>query len=208
MRNRLGVVLGSGAIALMAGMGTATATATTTWTITPGGALTGASGFDYMKDMTTGTNVECNSFSFAATLKRGTGLVNPLGRITSVSAGGCVGSPGRRPWTVTVSASAGNPWHLRGISYSNGVTTGRITNVALTLSAAGCSATVGGATPASAGRLSFGYSNNHGALKLLPYGDLHIWNVSGCNGLIGNGDTFAFLYINSPVSPAQTITSP
>ena len=52
------------------------------------------------------------------------------------------------------------------------------------------------------------YTNSTGALKVLTTGgNLHIYNVSGCAGLIRSGDatTFSGTYA---VSPKQTITSP
>jgi hypothetical protein len=52
------------------------------------------------------------------------------------------------------------------------------------------------------------YTNSTHKLKVLASGGtLHVWNVSGCAGLINSGDatTFVGTYL---VSPAQTITSP
>jgi len=52
------------------------------------------------------------------------------------------------------------------------------------------------------------YKNHTGALTVLTTGgNLHIYNVNGCFGLINSGDvaTFSGAY---HLSPKQTITSP
>ena len=60
---------------------------------------------------------------------------------------------------------------------------------------------------ANNGRVTAKYSNGTGKLTTTGAGNLHIYNVSGCAGLIRSGDatTFSGTYA---VSPKQTITSP
>ena len=101
------------------------------------------------------------------------------------------------------------PWHLNAVSFSSGVTTGTITHIHATLTGPGCSATVDGTSAtANNGMVKAKYSNGTGKLTTLTSGgNLHVYNVSGCAGLINSGDatTFSGSYA---ISPKQTITSP
>ncbi len=207
MRKRLtAILLGSGA-ALALGLGTATAMATTatTWTITPGGAVTGSAGKTIMKDTKTGTTLTCKSSATKATLKKGSGLTNPLGKITSVTFSNCTG-PNGLTFTATASASKTHPWKLDASTFSGGVTHGKITGIMGSLSGNGCSATLAGRTATTPGTVSGTYINSTHTLKGSG-GNLHIWNVSGCLSLINNGDP-ASLVSSYTVSPPQTVTSP
>jgi hypothetical protein len=206
MRKHLtAVLLSTGAAALALGIGTATAMAATTWTITPGGAVTGSAGTTTLKDTNTGNTLSCASSATKATLKSGSGKTNPIGKITSVTFSNCTG-PGGLTFTVTTSASSTNPWKLNATSFLNGVTHGNITGIRATLSGSGCSATVAGTTATSNGKVKGTYTNSTGILKVSG-GNLHIWNVSGCLGLINSGDgsTFTGKYT---ITPKQKITSP
>ncbi len=208
MRKHLtAVLLSSGAAVLALGLGTATAMATTaaTWTLTPGGAVTGTAGKTTLLDTTTHQTLSCVSSATKANLKSGSGQTNPIGKITSVTFSTCTG-PGGLKFTVSTSASTATPWKLVGNSYKGGVTHGKITGIKATLSGAGCSATVGGTTATSTGTTTGTYTNSTGILKVSG-GNLHVWNVSGCLGLINTGDgtTFTGKYT---ISPKQTITSP
>jgi len=60
---------------------------------------------------------------------------------------------------------------------------------------------------ANNGRVTAKYSNGTGKLTTTGAGNLHIYNVSGCAGLIhsGDGSSFKGSYV---ISPKQTITSP
>ena len=51
------------------------------------------------------------------------------------------------------------------------------------------------------------YSNGTGKLSTTGAGNLHIYNVSGCSGLINSGDGSSFKG-SYAVSPKQNITSP
>src|SRR5215831_16469821 len=97
---------------------------------------------------------------------------------------------------------------LNAASFSNGVTTGTITGIHAKLSGPGCSAVVDG-TGASAnnGKVTAKYSNSTGKLTTTGAGNLHIYKVSGCAGLIGSGDGSSFKG-SYAISPKQTITSP
>jgi hypothetical protein len=208
MRKHLtAVLLSSGAAALALGLGTATAMATTTatWTLTPGGAVNGAAGVTKLLDTTTHQTLQCKSSATKATLKTGSGQVNPLGNITSVTFSNCTG-PGGLQFTVATSASTTKPWHLTGTTYASGVTHGKITGITASLSGVGCSATVAGLTATTPGTTTGTYTNSTGILKVSG-GNLHVWNVSGCLGLINTGDGTTFTG-NYTITPKQTITSP
>ena len=206
MRKRLtATLLSSGVAALALGLGTATAMATTaaTWTITPGGAVTGAAGQTTLKDTKTGTVLKCKSSATKATLKKGSRQTNPIGKITSVTFTSCTG-PGGLHFTATTSASKAHPWKLNASSFKNGVTKGTITGVTAALSGNGCTATVAGTNAKSPGKVTGSYSNSTHVLSVSG-GNLHVWNVSsGCLGLIntGDGSTFAGGY---KIKPPQTI---
>lgn len=207
MRRRLTIAVGSAAAALALGISTTAAMATTakTWTIKPGGKVTGTSSNTILKDTKTGTTLKCTSSKTTATLKKGKGQTNPLGKISSVTFSGCTG-PGGIPITAKTSASKAHPWNLNGTSYSGGVTHGSITGIKATISGTGCSASVAGTKASANGMVTGTYTNSTGILKVSG-GNLHIWNVKGCFSLIKSGDpsTFTGSY---KISPKQTITSP
>jgi hypothetical protein len=208
MRKHLtAVLLSSGAAALALGIGATAAMATTatTWTLTPGGVVSGSAGVTKLLDTTTHQTLTCKSSATKATLKHGSGQTNPIGSITSVTFSSCTG-PGGLAFTVATSASTTTPWHLTGNTFSGGVTHGKITGIKASLSGSGCSATVAGTTATSTGTVTGTYTNSTGILKVSG-GNLHVWNVSGCLGLINSGDgtTFTGSYA---ITPKQTITSP
>lgn len=211
MRKGLFSVLSSGAIVLALGISTSAATATTaaTWTIKPGGTVTGTSGTITVTDTTTGAQMKCTSSSLGATLKSGSGKINPIGQITAVAYNSCttagVGAG------VTATASSTNPWHLRGSTYSSGVTHGSIGNAGTSFSITGplgtCSGIVAGTSATTPGKIGVTYKNANGSL-IMHGGNLHAWNVTGqCLGSLHTGDpmTVVGTYI---ISPRQTITSP
>lgn len=180
------------------------AVAATTYKVTPGGAVT-ASGSAQVKDSKTGTVAKCTKLTLKATLKKGSGLAGAkIGKITgpSTAFSGC--SIG----TISVSVVAnGFPWYLNATSYSSGVTKGTITGIDLKASATGCAATLDGtAAGADNGKVAVSYTNSTGALKILSTGgNLHDWGVSGCLGLINNGDP-EVASGTTTVTPKQTIT--
>ncbi len=99
-------------------------------------------------------------------------------------------------------------WKLNASSYNKatGVTTGTITGIHIAVKNSICSAVVDGTSgTAHNGMVSVTYSNKTRALKILPKGNLHVWNVKGCDGAISNGDA-GTITSSYKVSPAQTIT--
>ena len=212
MLKRIGAIItATGAAAVLtAGLTAAPSFATNTritWTITPGGAVTGSAGTTTLKDTATGTTLTCASSATAATLKSGSGQTNPIGKITSVTFSNCTG-PGGLTFTATTTASSTNPYPLSGSTFNStsGVTTGKITNIKASISGAGCSASVAGTTATTPGKVTGKYNNGTGKLSTSG-GNLHIWNVSGCFGLIANGDPSTFKGVYT-ISPKQKITSP
>jgi hypothetical protein len=188
-------------------LGVTSSSATTTratWTVNPGGNVS-ASGSAQVKDASTGTVAKCTSLKLSGKLKKGSGLSGTgIGSITAGSFTGCSISG----ISVTV-ATQHLPWKLNAVSYnaSTGVTTGNISGIILVATAPGCSATLEGATSGSPGKTSVSYNNNTGVLKLTGGGNLHSWMVSGCLGLVNNGDVQKASG-STTVTPKQTITSP
>ena len=175
--------------ALTVSLGAASSVATTarTWTVQPGGSVTGKASKPALKDTATGTVVTCQAMTTAGTAKSGTGLTNPLGKVTSVTFTNCTG-PGSVALTVTASASKAHPWKLDALTYSKGVTHGKLTGITGSLSGSGCTATVAGTKSTTPGTVNGTYSNSTHILKASG-GNLHIWNVSsGCLGLAQDGD--------------------
>lgn len=195
-----------GAAAAVIGLSAGPALAATTWTVSPGGSITATGGKTTLKDTGTGTTLNCTSSSGKGSVKSGSGLSGTgIGSITSLTFSSCTGPLGL---TFTVTSSA-FPWSLNATSFSSGVTSGTISGVHAKLSGPSCSATVDGTSAtADNGTVDVTYTNSTGVLKVLTTGgNLHIYGVSGCAGLIKSGDasTFSGSYT---VSPKQTITSP
>jgi len=99
------------------------------------------------------------------------------------------------------------PFSLNALSYKGGVTGGTITGMDATLSGPSCSATVDGtAADGLDGQVAFSYSNTSGRMQdLTSGGNLALYNVNGCLGLIKSGDpvTVSGSYT---ISPRMTIT--
>ncbi len=194
------------AVAVGASAGVALAVAIT-FTITPGGAITAKAGTTTLTDTKTGSVLTCKSSTSSGTLKSGSGVSGAnLGSITKLSFSTCTGPLGL-VFTVTNSAF---PWTLSGTSYNagTGTTTGFINGIKSKLSGPGCSANVGGTTATSKGKVKVTYKNSTGKLSVLAAGgNLHVWAVSGCSGLINTGDATQFVGAYT-VTPKQKITSP
>jgi hypothetical protein len=205
---RTGSVLFIGAAtAGVIGLSAAPAVAAT-WTVKPGGSVAATSGKATLTDTHSGVSLSCASSKGAGTVKSGSGLSGTgIGSITSLAFTSCTG-PAGLTFTVTNSHF---PWSLNAVSFNStsGVTTGTLTGIHATLTGPSCSAVVDGTgATADNGMVSVTYTNSTGALKVLTTGgNLHIYSVSGCFGLIHSGDpaTFSGTYA---VSPKQTITSP
>jgi hypothetical protein len=210
MRKRLtAVLLSSGAVAAAIGLGTTAAMASNiaaTWSVSPGGSFS-FSGSGQVKDATTGTVAKCTSIKLSGTLKSGHGLSGSgLGTIKTASFTGCTVAT----LAVTVTTH-GLPWKENATSFNatTGVTTGNISGIDLVATAPGCSATLDGTgAGANNGKTKITYTNSTGKIKLLGTGgNLHSYAVSGCFGLVNNGDA-QHASGTETVTPKQTITSP
>jgi hypothetical protein len=194
------------AAAIGASAGVALAVAIT-FTISPGGAITANAGTTTLKDTNTGSVLTCTSSTSSGTLKSGSGVSGTnLGSITKLSFSNCTGPLGLT-FTVT---NSGFPWTLSGTSYNagTGTTTGFINHIKSKLTGPSCSANVGGTTATAFGKVKVTYKNSTGKLSVLATGgNLHVWAVSGCAGLINTGDATQFTGVYT-VTPKQTITSP
>lgn len=206
-RTGSGLIAGAATALLIATTAPAQA-ATPTWSVTPGGAATAKSGTTTLKDKATGTTLKCKSSVTKTTLKKGHKLAGAgIASITSVTFNTCTG-----PLGITFKVKSSHlPWKLNAVSYNKttGTTSGTITGIHATLSGPGCSATVDGTGSAkNNGMVKATYSNKtHKLTVLANTGNLHIYKVAGCFGLIknGNGSSYNAVYT---VSPVQKITSP
>jgi hypothetical protein len=199
-------LLSGGAMALSLGLGLTTASATTaaTWSVSPGG-TSSISGSAQVKDEATGTVAKCTKVTLTGTLKSGTGLSGTkIATVTAASFTGCTIA------TIAITVKTEDlPWAVDALTYnaSKGQTTAKLVGVELAASAPGCDATLEGTT-AKNGFTKFTYTNSSGKLALLgPGGNLEAAGVSGCFGLINNGDKQQASG-STTVSPKQTITSP
>ena len=207
MRKPVGAaVLTLMAAALSIGLSaTSSLAATKTWTVSPGGTISAKAGKPVLKDTTSGTTVSCTSSTTAGTLKSGSGLKGAgIGSVTSIAFTNC---------TVlgqTVSLSTGTvSWPINAVSYKAGVTHGTVSGIHFALSSSICSAPIDGTSgTADNGTVKITYTNSTHKLKILATGgNLHVYDVSGCFGLVNNGDAGS-ITSTSTVTPAQTITSP
>jgi hypothetical protein len=207
-RTGSGLIAGAAA-ALLIGVSVAPALAAApTWTVKPGGVATAKAATTVLTDTKTHVVLKCASSTAKVTLKKGKNLPGAgIGSITTISFTNCTGPLGIK-FTVK---SSHLPWKLNAVSYSKatGTTTGTITGVHATLTGPGCSATVDGTgATKNNGMVRVTYSNKTHKLTVLTVGgNLHIYNVAGCFGLIANGNPSTYAAVNA-VSPAQTITSP
>jgi hypothetical protein len=156
------------------------ASASANWSST--GALT-------FTDTKTGVALTCSAST--ATMVPTNSGTNPVGHITSISFTGCIGPTGV---TVTLTA-AGLDWPVSAqpAARAIGETSGGH-GVAVDVSAPACSADVDGTGAGTdTGKVHFTFSHASGSLGVvLAGGNLHIYDVSGCAGLIGNGDPVSF----------------
>jgi len=213
MRNGIrAVALIGGAAAVVIGLAApaALATTATTWTVSPGGAWSGVqSGHFTITDTTTEKSLTCHNRADGS-FKSGTGLGGArLGAITALTFTSCK-LPGGAAFTLT----AGDlPWHLNAHTYKpavkGGTTVGTVTGIHATIGGKRCNATIDGSgATANDGSSLFHFHNSLSKLKIEALqSNLHAYGVTGCTGVINNGDpiTFSGAYL---LSPAQTITSP
>jgi len=200
------VLAGAAILALGPAAGPPAAAAAKTWTVSPGGAIKANASKTTLADTTTGSILNCTSSKMSGTLKKGSGLPGTgIGSIATATYD-CAVPIGNIRLTAR-----GLPWHLNLTSYDarTDVSRGTISHLQLALSLPACSAAINGTSgPVSNGVVAVSYANATGKLRVLPAGgSLHWYHVTGCAGLVGNGDP-AQLSATYAISPPQTITSP
>ena len=85
--------------------------------------------------------------------------------------------------------------------------TGTISHMQIRAKGSACRFVIDGTSGgASDGRLRFAYSDSTHQVKTSG-GNLHIFNVTGCAGLVASGDPVS-LTASLTLAPAQSITSP
>jgi hypothetical protein len=195
------------AAALAIGLGATTALAATTLTVkvtgsSSTGAISASTSKTTFKDTRSGVTVTCTSSKSKATVANGTHTgTSPvkIGSVSSLSFTGCTGPTG----AVTIKVNK-LPYSLKIDSKTvSGKTDGMVTGVNNTVITTGCSFVVTGSAP--------GFYNNGThtltqtpKLPITPLNKavLTVSGVSGCAGLVLNGDhaTFTATYTVSPSS--------
>jgi hypothetical protein len=184
---------------------TAAQAATKTWTVTPGGAITGTAGTTTLQDNTANQTVTCTSSTATGSLKSGTDLKGKgIGTVTSLGFNSCSVDG------VTLTVSTGTvAFPLNAKSFASGLTKGSVSGIHFSVSSSVCSFVVDGSSAtADNGTLITRYRNSNHILRVIPQGStLHIYDVSGCFGIINNGDAVS-VSASYKVSPKEKITSP
>jgi hypothetical protein len=177
--------------------------AAATWTITPGGAVAMTGTNVKAKDSHSGSTITCTSLGLDGTMEKGSGLSGT--RVASLDRGtatGCTVS------TISLTVRPEDlPWRINLLSYNSGTVRGTISHMEIAVTAPGCSFVIDGTTGgASDGKVDFSYSDSTGKLTITG-GNLHVWDVSGCLGLVNNGDPIGITGTFT-LTPRQKITSP
>lgn len=207
MRKLIAKMLFAGAAAAAAIGLSSTSALAATFTVTGGGTFTGTAGTTTLT-VHHGTNnvtLRCTSARASGSAANGTGLSGTgIGTISAASFTSCT-LGGILSFTV----SAVTPWAINAASFASGVTSGTVSNIRANISGTGCTASVAGTTSTTPGTVRATYTNSTHVLAVLSGGGtLHVWNVSGCLGLIATGDSADFVgsYALSPAT--LQITSP
>lgn len=142
-------------------------------------------------DTTTGSQVDCYSGTASGTAPSGTGLSNPVAKITAAQwgVGGdvCDGPLGS---SFNATLTSGTFIGLNAASHSGGVTSGSLSGVNVKLTG---STIVGTCTASITGTVNnVTYTNSTGVLSINNGTGLTIGNVSNCSTLMANGDSAKF----------------
>jgi hypothetical protein len=105
-------------------------------------------------------------------------------------------------------AGPGLPWHLNLAAYNNGVATGTISHMRITMAGPSCDAVIDGTgANVSDGHVRFRYTDATGQLTVLTAGSgLRFFDVLGC-AVLNDGDPVT-IGATFAVTPKQAITSP
>jgi hypothetical protein len=172
------------------------------WTASPGGLADGVAGVTVLTDVTTGTQLTCESSTATGAVVETSATGSPA-RLVTLPAGSVGFQNCSGPFGLTFEVTHVGDWHLNGETFDpdTGVTAGTLTDIEANLSGFACSATVTGSVQGS-------YDNNTGVLSALPTPTLTISfvdPVDDCFGLIATGDNATFDG-GYTITPHQTIT--
>jgi hypothetical protein len=134
-------------------------------------------GFTF-RDTASGVTIGCSTSTVQGIIRNGTHTTGAgLATITSTAYNTCTMATG-----LTFTVAHSGTWLFNALAYTPGVTTGTISNIAASLSGPSCSAKLTGSVPVT-------YANANHRFTISPTGTaLHFSGVSGCFGLINNGD--------------------
>jgi len=202
MRRRLSSILVAGVLTIATAVfGAVPASAADPWTVTPGGPFRINGGGFSLTDNSTGTQVGCTTWSLSGQFKSGSGLPGyDIGRLFASSTfSGCAA-----PLGMTFAVTMGGTWRIDALGYQSpgGMTSGTITNGGMRFSGPLCSFTLSG------GIIPITYSNNNAEMRFDVGSSSAISGVSGCFGLISNGDRTTLRFGSGFVVPPQIITHP
>jgi hypothetical protein len=168
--------------------------------VSPGGPFTATSG--KVTFTVAGNAYSCGSSKATGSFKkRGSGT--HIGRINSLAFSKC-----KEPTGISFTITGIFPWYINvtGINQGKGEVSGTISSMKATVAATGCSFTVAGASASVGGTAKMTYTNSTAELSVLASGGtLHVWDVSGCLGVVSNGDPASYNAVYT-VNPAQTIS--
>jgi hypothetical protein len=181
----------------------APASAAPPWTISPGGPVAGYANLPLLVNTTRGVTLRCGSSRMTANLDVGSSSDNLLGTITSFVMSTC-SLAGIYPYTYQ---ALNLPWNLNGNPSTStaSVMRGTITGIRIQLSGAGCAALLAGSSATTPGQLDVTFTNATGVLATSG-GNLRVWNVNGCWGLLVTGDAVTLQMNYDPFLPGQNIT--
>ncbi len=195
MRKTILVLLGTaGAVA-----GLAAPASAVTFSVANGGAITARSSTSlaFLNGPLGGPAVTCTGSVGSGSMPNGTGLPGAgIGRLTALSFTGCTG--GGLAFTVVPKFGQDpnpSPWLINPGSYSNGVTTGTLSQISIHLAGPSCAFDLDGTGGAgtNTGVASLTYANATGVLALSGLNNtLTAYNTTGCLALgITNGRNLA-----------------
>jgi hypothetical protein len=218
MTSRIPRVLGlAGGLAAVAFLFASQAQAAATYTVKAGsaasgttvaikGTTTGTSPQIHFTDVTSGQTLTCKSGTAPGTTKTGSGLAGAgIGHVTGPKTTwtGCSG-----PLSLKFKVTGIGTWNLNATSYKSGVATGNINNVTAKVSDPGV------CTFTAKGSVGVTYTNKTHILAVPgKTAGLTVSGVSGCPGVVSNGDKAKFKanYLLKATTAADnpiTITSP
>jgi hypothetical protein len=150
-------------------------------------------------DTRTSTPIGCKSGSIRGSVPLGRTRTAQLGTIATTGAGHCSAFNGYAPLGYKHKGT----WHLNGVNKTaSGVTRVSVSAVSLVLSSSPCTLTVSGAADGT-------YSNSTKKLDLQPRTgsghSLKASHVSGCGGVVNNGDTITLAGVFTLSTPKGSL---